>query len=328
MENPVIALIGAGNIGSRHLQGLAGGSLLCDIHVVEPNVASAALSRERFETALAGNDEPSLRCFWHNRIQDLPHEVAVAVIATGAGPRRSIVEQLIGHATIQFLVLEKFLFQKISDYQIVETLLQTYDITAFVNTPRRCWPGYKDLKSRIPVDVPIKLVAGTTPRNGLATNAIHMVDLLGFLAGDDILLTLDGSQLRQSMRQSRHAGSVEFDGILSGRSSRGDILLYQTYAEYTDADHLIVDVDRMVYRINEGAGVMDILKEGELVESVKFPILLQSDLTGAIVSDLLQRGGCDLPTYKTSSTLHLQCLQAFLQVDGGEISDDVACNIT
>ncbi|HRE20329.1 MAG TPA: hypothetical protein PKW21_04770, partial [Rhabdaerophilum sp.] len=71
----VIALVGAGNIGSRHLQGLALSRLDADIHIVEPNEAAASLATERLAQVKAG---ANLRFSFHRALNDLPPVLDVA----------------------------------------------------------------------------------------------------------------------------------------------------------------------------------------------------------------------------------------------------------
>jgi len=70
MDNTVIAVIGAGNIGSRHLQGLAYGMRPYEIHIVEPLEPATAVSKERMRDAIAVSCKDNMSCYWHHRIPD------------------------------------------------------------------------------------------------------------------------------------------------------------------------------------------------------------------------------------------------------------------
>lgn len=136
-----VAVIGAGNIGSRHLQGLTLSRIPLDVHVIEKSPAAVALSRERFDDAAKANASSDIRCDWLQDIGDLPQDLDVAIIATGAAQRRAVLEELLAHASVRFLILEKFLFQRREDYTLVSELLDEKNVKAFVNTPRRSWPA-------------------------------------------------------------------------------------------------------------------------------------------------------------------------------------------
>lgn len=305
-----IALIGAGNIGSRHLQGLTLARLPLDIQVVERNSAASALSKDRFMDAVAANNARHITCEWHQEIADLPRELDVAIVATGAAQRRNVIEALLAHARVRFLVLEKFLFQSRDDYARISELLEAKGVVASVNTPRRCWPSYQELLGRIPGDVPVSLKVEIAPPNGLATNAIHMVDLLGFLTRDRFGFEFKGDDLFFAQKGSRHSGTVEFDGLLKGHSARGDAFSMKAPAR-SDHAPIVIEAGNLVYHIDEANQKMTVTKGTRVLETVRFPIVYQSQLSGSFVEQLLLEGCCSLPDYAVSTLYHLACIDAF-----------------
>lgn len=327
MENTVIAVIGAGNIGSRHLQGLAYGMRPYEIHIVEPLEPATAVSKERMRDAIAVSGKDNMSCYWHHRIAELPEMIDVAIVATGAEHRSDIIRGLLHHATVRYLVLEKFLFQKVGDYAQIGDLLQSQNIPTFVNTPRRCWQGYQQFRLSIPEGTGFHLTASTTPRNGLATNAIHIVDLMGFLSRDQVNFALDSSRLRVSTN-TRHVGRMELEGMLTGTSSRGDTFEMRTLDSDETETPIIITAGSKTYIIDESRQQLDFVVDGDVVETVDFPISLQSRLTGSVVDDILATGTCDLPSYSISSAHHLECLRAFLPAMGISFAEGAICNIT
>src|SRR5947209_4742456 len=132
-----VALIGAGQIGSRHLQALA--RLEADITVIDPSSASLDRARE-----LAGKSD--IR--YATQLDQLGPAIDVAIVACSARERRSVVESLLAGRKVGALVLEKVLFQKIEDYEAVGALLKERGVRAWVNCPRRLWPFYQALRER------------------------------------------------------------------------------------------------------------------------------------------------------------------------------------
>jgi threonine dehydrogenase-like Zn-dependent dehydrogenase len=107
-----ILIIGAGQLGSRHLQALSSVANPLTIDVIDPNGDSLAIAKERFE-AMPNNHSHSIQ--YHTEIPG--HlTVDIAIIASGAKVRRKIIEQLLASNSVKYFILEKILFSSREDY--------------------------------------------------------------------------------------------------------------------------------------------------------------------------------------------------------------------
>lgn len=323
-----IALVGAGNIGSRHLQGLARSRFKATIHVVEPDAEARSRAAARvLEVAPA----ETLAFHYHANLADLPRHLDLVLLTTGAGPRRALTEALLAAHEIGAIVFEKFLFQSIEDHLRVGEALATRGIKAWVNTPRRYWPPYRQLAEELQDSGPLTMIVAHDPRHGLATNAIHLVDLLAFLAGPERAYRLSGRELQIDREASRHAGTIEFSGNLFGYSDRGDALVVRPGSDAAAQGQIEIIVDGTYFVIEEGQGRMLRCKAGQPGASGEVPFVpvFQSQLSNDIAEDILLRGSCLLPDYATSSSLHIECLRAFLEAMGMPRDDiHAACPVT
>lgn len=322
----IIALVGAGNIGSRHLQGLALSHLPADIHIVEPDEAATTLARQRLGQVEAGK---ALRFTFHRGIADLPREIDLAILATPAGPRRAITETLLAAAQVKAIVFEKFLFQTIADHDEIGLMLETRGIRAYANTPRRYWPGYQALARSVAGRGPIALLVDHDTRHGLATSLIHLIDLLAFLAGPGGRYRFDGTGLALAQDMSRHAGAIEFTGPFAGTSDRGDVLAIRPST--STLGRMAVVLPDSVHVIDEGARTLTTTSLDGSAPPVSQPFgtLYQSQLSHLIAEDILLRGTCSLPDYAESAALHVGCLGALLEAMGLPRDDRAArCAIT
>ena len=78
----VVALIGAGNIGSRHLQALKKVGFPLKIIVVEPDSNSLITAKERYNSVLDLRFQHEIR--YYNKTEASNEEIDLAIIATNS----------------------------------------------------------------------------------------------------------------------------------------------------------------------------------------------------------------------------------------------------
>lgn len=272
---------------------------------------------------------PDLAFHFRADLSELPPTLDLVLLTTGAGPRKAIAEALFAHHTIGAIVFEKFLFQTIADHRLIGDLLREKAVPAWVNTPRRYWPSYRSLADSLKASGPITMVVTHDPRHGLATNLIHLLDLLAFLAGDQQQYQLGGRELILNASASRHAGMVEFSGHLYGYSERGDVLVVRPAPKGQDEGRIELLVDGSYITIDEGRQCLTRFGATGTAVSEPFVSVFQSQLTHIIAEDILLRGSCLLPDYATSARLHVECLRAFLEAMGySRNAEDRQCPVT
>jgi predicted dehydrogenase len=127
-----IAIIGAGQIGSRHLQSLATIEAATVIHLVDPSDDALRVARERFtQVRVPQRGQIELQTVQHLDAVQVPLDLAI--VATSANVRADIVQQLLCRRQARYLLLEKVLFQKEADYTRIGHLLVETRIPAWVN---------------------------------------------------------------------------------------------------------------------------------------------------------------------------------------------------
>jgi predicted dehydrogenase len=320
-----LAIIGAGQIGSRHLQGLARLGRAAEVVLVDPNASALATARNHL-AELAPPD--SLRVRFAQSLEEIPRVVDIAIVATNSDVRRSVIEHLLGRATVGALVLEKVLFQRLDDYDAIAALLEARAVNAWVNCARRMWPIYNELTAELRgasrVDA---IVSGA--RWGIGSNAIHFLDLVAMLAGEDTLgvseLDLDPESIA-----SKRAGFREFTGTLRGNLARGSVTL-SSHLEGGAPPAIHVASDRLhcVVRERERTLVMANATTGWgwIERTIDAP--LQSQLTHLLVAAIADTGTCPLTSFATSARIHKSLVAALLRhVNRGRQTPIEACPIT
>lgn len=323
-----IAIVGVGGIGSRHLQAILRDGVADRVHLVDPDPDARRRARALVADEPHSNDVEMTE---HDDITDLTTDVEVAVIATGSAIRSQVVTALLAAIEVDHLILEKFLFPRRSEYRQVAELVRAASATAWVNTPRRLWPGYQQLRETLEIDGPLSLRVQANPGHGLGSNAVHFVDLFRFLVGADASsspgLQLHGRNLRV-IDNERRAGYVEFDGTVHGTTPRGDHI--DVTAMPGSRAPLTVSItcgDEQVV-IDEAGGVLLRSAGGPGGwQSQDFGLRWQSDLTGRVVRDLAATGRCGLPDLEDATAAHLALLTPFLEALGAT-EEDAACLVT
>jgi len=304
-----VLIVGAGAIGRRHIEAcLKLPANEFSLTVVEPNEANwAALT-----SVLHGVE---LTVTWVRNIAELPLAAYdIAVVATQADIRKAVVEQLLHHISLGGLVLEKVLFQNLSEYPIVEALISAKNVKTWVNCPRRQWPGYAALKARYAADIVALEMLGCGWDIGC--NGIHFLDLFSYLT-NATGVQINSFDLPSPPQPAKREGMLHVSGRCTGvLTGLGNATV--PFAIEAREGALAPSSVRLTLR--DGSRV-DIVEGGpEMVVTVNpnngtttveaFPILFQSALTNKIAESVTTTGTCDLAGFAESCALHVAFLDS------------------
>lgn len=304
-----IAIIGAGQLGSRHLQALALLQFPAAISVVDPSSDSLNVAKERYEQMEQVCDATGVD--YLQKISDLPAELDVVIVATSANVRLKVLQELTATSQVKNLILEKVLFQSIEDFQVAQKLFDDHKIAAWVNCPRRIYPFYQELQKRFDAKSTIHYEV-TGPNWGIGCNAIHFIDLQAMLVGETDYQP-DTSSLDPVIHDSKRAGFVEFTGTLKGSFTAGHSFSFTAKEsdEEEPVQKLITEtLDVEIFPRRGEAILIDKLEKRE--EKLDFSAPFQSQLTSLVVTEILETGACRLTTFEESAALHIPLIQAYL----------------
>lgn len=296
-----IAILGAGQLGSRHLQAIALLEEEMNIYLVDPNETSLEVSKKRFEEVDKYNNKS---LFLQKKIEKLPTTIEFAIIATTSVHRLSVLKALLNHATVKYLLLEKFLFPYIEEYEEAQRLIEMSNTITYVNCVRRQWESYKKLKDKVKGSRNISLIARGTNWN-LASNSIHLLDLFFYLSEKDEI-NINTDKLSANLMHNRRQGYVEFLGTIVGDTKSGNHI--ELICEEGESFKLIIEIiaNDIIYKIDETSEIVQV--EGTVE---KFPIKYQSQLTNIVFKQLRESGVCKLTPFDDSVEFHLTLLNAF-----------------
>lgn len=305
-----LLLIGAGQLGSRHLQACLKLKNKLNIYVVDNSENSLAISEDRANQI----DMGAAHNVSYLKNLDLVEEknFEYMIIATSASVRYVILAAALSRFKVRYTIFEKVLFQDIDSYSNAAEIINNNNITAFVNCPLRAYPFYKMLKSKyIKNSTPTTLKYHAGEWCGLACNAIHFIDLVNYLTDSEID-QVSVEELDTTISQSKRQGYIEFTGTLNVSFENGSYISMNSIKGSADNSVLEILNGNNKIIIDELTGKYCVFVDNVLVEKGQYDLVYQSNLTNIIVEQLEASGSCDLTDYRKSRKLHERFLKALL----------------
>ncbi len=295
-----IALIGAGQLGSRHLQALAQVKQPISIQVIDSSSDSLKVAEARFNE-VSSNFKGKIS--FHNDISSLEKNIDVAIVATNSKVRRIVVEKLVANSKVNCLILEKVLFVKPEDYVAIENLITENNIKTWVNCPRRMMTFYQNLQQELSGTIHFSVTGNAW---GLGCNGIHLLDLFAFLTKSSNIV-LSNELIDKTVIESKRSGYIEFTGTITGHTDKHS---FHITSFPNDSSPLQISINTPSARFSIQEGGTGKLWTSKLANAWKweessFSMPFQSQLTNIVVDELLENGNCSLTTFKESSILHL-----------------------
>jgi predicted dehydrogenase len=311
MDIPKIAVVGAGQLGSRHLQALAKSSLPIRIEVADVNEAALRTAKARLDQV--GENTNLVGVTYLKTTDELDKNIDLCIVATNSDVRAHVLRRLLTRNNIKYLILEKVLFQTENDYETIGKLIAQKRVKAWVNCPRRVYPFYAEIGRMF--DPGEKVFYEVHGGNwGLGSNAIHFIDHLAFLAGC-LDYSLDISGLDDRTLECKRDGFIEMSGTLRGTFSNGSEIVL--HSKRTSSAPVTINIlgENCLAAIHEDQGEAWLAaKENNWKREKKhFRMPYQSELTHLIAQDILERGECGLTPFMDSVRLHLPLIKSLLK---------------
>jgi hypothetical protein len=303
------AIIGAGQIGSRHLQALCHLDNPARIDLVDPSNESLQVAQKRFAEVSSPkiNDK---ELYFHNNTNDLPFTLDLVIVATNSIAREEALRNVTRKRHVKNLILEKVLFQKIEQYIEVDNFLKESSVNVWVSCWMRTTDLFQQIKSFLNLKYSIQVkVEGSQWRMG--TSSIHFMDLFSYFTECADFKFTD-IRLSNKLIDSRHRGCKEFSGKMTGENLRGDTLNLICMGPKDELPTIEITNGRDKYKITGLSGDVGFESSNDLSTHIgKTSLPYQSQLTHIWVKDIIEKGSCDLPTYAESMPLHLELIRAF-----------------
>ncbi|MHB8260750.1 MAG: Gfo/Idh/MocA family oxidoreductase [Bacteroidia bacterium] len=301
-----IVIIGAGNIGSRHLQAFAHAIRKTKIIVIDPSQASLDICKTRWEDVNKLNKTAEV--IFQKNYANIPKEIDLAIISTNSEHRYNALRNLLLNCHCKNILLEKFLFSSEKEYAETSSLIESNKTNMYVNVVRRTFESYRwvsELLSMKKGNLSMKVIGNNW---GLASNSIHFIDLFCYFTNDEIKICEFNNPNTTQVLNSKREGYIEFIGIVSAESERGDKLLIECNEGTYDKINIIIEKDSFKINIEESGDIISIDVTNE-ISNRKFPYPFQSQLTLGYFIELIQ-GKTSITPYHESANMHIKFLHA------------------
>ncbi|MDP5028533.1 MAG: Gfo/Idh/MocA family oxidoreductase [Flavobacterium sp.] len=304
------AVIGAGQLGSRHLQGLLRLTIKQKIFVLDPSEVSLEVSKSR------ANEIPNEHEIIFSTDWDvLPKNLDLVIIATGANVRSMLIEKLLPKYKLENLVLEKILFQDLKSYEKIGKLLKQTNTHTWVNHPRRTAIHFSEVRDTI-ANSKEKVNFNIVGSNwGLACNALHFIDIISYIANASIR-SIDLDWIDPVIHESKRANNIELTGSIKGILSNGsNFVINSIDGEFEDVSLFIAsNTQRWIIQEGRAQKIIHLSSANGFNPIISdIQIEYQSTITTRIASDLFESGNCNLPTYEQACESHIPFIEAILK---------------
>lgn len=302
-----LAVIGAGQLGSRHLQALCKASFPARIWVVDPVAAALTVAKQR-AAEMTPETQGKVLSF-HQAMADLPETLDLAVVATSSLVRLAVLRELLARSRPANLLLEKVTFCSEPSWRTAAELIAGKQVNTWVNCPRRMNPDYRRLREKLHGTGPLRMtVAGVN--YGLACSAIHFIDLFAFLCGTDEYRFATTGLVREIF-PSKRSGYIEIFGRLTVAFAGGHELVLECRNEPAAAVDFAVHLEApgLDLTIDEIRNRVELRRDDHGVcGDFSYHAVYQSNLTNLLAEELLRHGTCPLTSFTESMRLHLTML--------------------
>ena len=304
-----ICLIGCGNIGSRHLQGLVKTSFPINIKIIEPFLKSQELGKQRLSEIQYDKELHNIS--WMKNIDELNDKPDLTIIATLAVGRINLICKLLEMGHSRFLI-EKIVCQSDNEYEILIKKFKEFGAKGWVNTGRRYFESYKKLKKIFADSEIIHISVTSSNVSALSTTLIHYVDLFSFFT-DDFKVNLNGDFLLNQLFSNKRGGDfVEFAGTVIGSIKNGSTFS-MTSLPATNLPFVvnIIGMDKHIMIDETNEKIINLLNPMD--KEISFMYEHVSDLTNKITEDILNKDNCSLTTIEESQIHHKEIFRIFNQ---------------
>ena len=304
MQYQKILLVGAGQLGSRYLQGIAKINEKFIIDVLDPSLESIERSKLRIQEI---SNTQIHKFEFKTKLSEINYSYDLAIISTTANHRCKVITDLSKLCKIEYWILEKNLAQSAEQIYKIADAIKDHK-KAWVNTSFRAMNWHQKIKKEF-ADKALSPINMTVEGGdwGLACNAIHYIDLMSWWTNSEIK-NVDNNFLTK-WTNSKREGFKEVMGKIIFKYKDSSNLILICHDKFYKLPNIKIDSVVGDICIDEESGIAT----NAAGKIIKGGLSMQSEITSKIVLDILHKGTTELPNLKDSIKNHLLVTVSFLE---------------
>lgn len=293
--NTKILLIGCGNIGFRHLEGLLKSDLSLNISIIERSKATIKEQIKKIQKKKLKNK----KIFFSNNFSINRLKFDLVICATPADKRYYLLKKLVAKFDFSKILIEKLAFQNIYDYEKALELFKKNKIQCWVNCARREYKIYKKIRLENKTNNQLSIEVIANNKWNLASNSIHFFDLFYFLIDIPISFSKKKSDLKKIL--SKHKNYFELSGTLKVENKKSIIFL----SDQSKSNGFVVKIKtpKNKYYIDEHKQFVR-KYSNNIVYTKRINIPFQSQLTRILLKKIIYNKKILLPTISDAYLSH------------------------
>ena len=314
-------IIGVGAIGKRHLQSLIELDGKANFYLVDPIFNS--IKKNKINNFLGVKSiHSSKKIFFYENINDWIGQnitLDLCIIATNSDNRFFILKKIISSVSIKNIILEKFLFNKLSDYNEALRICNSKSNSIFVNQwisqsskLRNIFDKFKNYKLDFMV---------TGVEWGMACNIVHYIDMVRYFKIKNMNFPkIVKANLSPVIRPAKRNGFYEVYGDISIEYGKHSLYVSCKEGNFDVGSHpsgINIEIKAKKFKnrfikFNLKSDMIEGLQNiNGKVSHFSEKIELMSQLTGNVFESLNKNKKIYLPTLEQSIRQHLIIYKLF-----------------
>lgn len=209
-------IVGVGAIGKRHFQSLIKLKGKANFILIDPIFKNLTIKQRNKILGIKYNKLDKKIYFYYDIKNWLKKstDLDLCIISTSSVDRFLIFKEIISSVTIKYIILEKFLFNKIIDYNKALKLSKIYPTQVFVNQWITQSSKIRNILDNFKNDQLEIKVSGI--EWGMACNIVHFIDMGRYFGVEgNITPIIKHNKLNSKIRPARRDGYYEVYGNIS-----------------------------------------------------------------------------------------------------------------
>ena len=203
-----VVIIGFGGIGKRHYESCLKNKFVKKIYIIDNN-------KKQFNNYNFSIEKKTIIVL--NKIVPIAETIFLTIVSTNSNVRYKVTLEFLRTNICKNIIFEKFLFNRLSEYNYMSIVLKKKNIKAYVNCNRRLSKDYISIKKKYYNKIlGIKIIGNNW---GFLSNCIHSIDLFSFLIDlSKPKLTLESLNI-EKMIPSKRKGYLELQSTINIKSN-------------------------------------------------------------------------------------------------------------